>query len=200
MEYRLIKKAKEVNQSILDNNNEPTQPNISEAECAELETFLVEIYQTLPLVDIKAFEVSELGLVKKDNKHTPSLNQRKRVEDSLDTVVVPAQEENFQNTFIAEKSWYGIRISRAMLSRIKYIAAYRVGSVSAITHWAEIERIEPYGNEGKYKLIFKKQAQELQPSVENKHPRVLIQSRRYTNFQKLRQSKYVADLWGDAPE
>ena len=41
-----------------------------------------------------------------------------------------------------------------MLPRIKYIAAYRTAPTSAITHYAPVERIEPYGDSGKYRLVF----------------------------------------------
>lgn len=43
----------------------------------------------------------------------------------LDTVVVPAQEDGFQEVFLGEHRWYQIRIHASMLPRIKYIAAYR---------------------------------------------------------------------------
>ena len=39
-----------------------------------------------------------------------------------------------------------------MLDKIKYIAAYRTQPVSAITHYAPVSRIEPYGEGGKYKV------------------------------------------------
>jgi len=48
-----------------------------------------------------------------------------QVTDPRDTVVVPEQEEGFQEVFIGEDCWYAIRISGGMLQRIKYIAAYR---------------------------------------------------------------------------
>ena len=41
---------------------------------------------------------------------------------------------------------------------LKYIAAYRPAPQSAISHVAEIESIEPYGPEGRYKINFKDKA------------------------------------------
>ena len=70
--------------------------------------------------------------------------------DELDTIVVPAQEDGFQETFIGENCWYQIRISAAMINKIKYIAAYQVAPISAITYLAEVDRIEKYKETDKY--------------------------------------------------
>ena len=45
--------------------------------------------------------------------------------------------------------------------KIKYIAAYRSQPASAITHYAAVSSIEPYGEEGKYKLNFAESANEI---------------------------------------
>lgn len=45
--------------------------------------------------------------------------------ESVDTIVVPAQEEGFIETFIGENRWYSIRINSLMIPKIKYIAAYQ---------------------------------------------------------------------------
>ena len=54
-----------------------------------------------------------------------------------------------------------VTIGAAMKDRIKYIAAYRVAPISAVTHIAEILDIKPYKDTGKYVLIFKRPAQEI---------------------------------------
>lgn len=79
-----------------------------------------------------------------------------------DTIVVPAREDGFKQVFLGENRWYAIRIGAAMKERIKYIAAYQVAPVSAITHLAEIEDILPYEDTGKYEVVFKGPAQEIQ--------------------------------------
>ena len=48
-----------------------------------------------------------------------------------------------------------IRISSSMLNRIKYIAAYQVAPISAITHLAEVAKIEKYKDAN---LIIKERA------------------------------------------
>jgi hypothetical protein len=42
----------------------------------------------------------------------------------VDTIVVPAREEGFQDVFLGENRWYAIRIHGTMRPQIKYIAAY----------------------------------------------------------------------------
>jgi hypothetical protein len=58
----------------------------------------------------------------------------------------------FTDERVARHNKYWARIH--MLPKIKYIAAYRTQPISAITHVAPVARIEPYGESGKYKLIF----------------------------------------------
>jgi hypothetical protein len=116
--------------------------------------------------------------------------------DDLDTVVVPAREDGFQETFLSERCWYQIRISAGMLNKIKYIAAYRVAPISAITHIAEVERIEKYKDTAKYILYFKGDAKaikkvELSKQGKGKAP----QAPRYTSYAKLIQAETLDDLW-----
>ena len=81
----------------------------------------------------------------------------------LDTIVVPAREEGFKETFIGENKWYSIRIHSSMLKKIKHIAVYRVAPESAITHIAEVESIEQWQDTNKYVLNFAAPAQSIGP-------------------------------------
>lgn len=80
-----------------------------------------------------------------------------------DTIVVPAQSDGFKKVFLGENQWYLIRIGAAMKERIKFIAAYQVAPVSAITHYAEVSEIKLYRDTGKYVVIFKKPAKKIGP-------------------------------------
>ena len=75
--------------------------------------------------------------------------------DELDTIVVPAREDGFEEEFLKNSRWFAIRISGAMIDKIKYIAAYQVAPVSGITHIAEVDRIEKYNDMNKYIVYFK---------------------------------------------
>ncbi len=81
-----------------------------------------------------------------------------------------------------------------MLDKLRYIAAYRVSPISAITHWAKIKQIEPYGNEGKYKLLLKGPAQELKKPIGIQTKRNALQESKYTTFQKFIEAKDVSEL------
>ena len=76
------------------------------------------------------------------------------------------------------------------------IAAYQTQPVSAITHYAPVARIEPYGEEGKYKLIFSEKAKPIGPIRFGNAPLGAIQGPRYTNFAKLNSAHTLTDLIG----
>ena len=116
--------------------------------------------------------------------------------DELDTIVVPAQEEGFKETFIGEKCWYAIRILASMINKIKYIAAYQVAPISSITHVAEVERIEKYKDSGKYILYFKGDAKQIPKVSFSGHTKAKApQSPRYTSYAKLLDANTLEDLW-----
>ncbi|UCH96119.1 MAG: restriction endonuclease [Candidatus Aminicenantes bacterium] len=76
-------------------------------------------------------------------------------EPSWDTLVCAAKEEGFKEAFLDQYAWWAIRLKEKTIPFIKYFAIYRVAPISQITHYAEVDRIEPYGDTKKYKLYFK---------------------------------------------
>ncbi|MCH7903485.1 MAG: hypothetical protein IH944_02835 [Armatimonadetes bacterium] len=114
----------------------------------------------------------------------------------IDTVVVPAHEDGFQETFLGEDRWYQIRIGGTMRSQIKYIAAYRTAPVSAITHIAEVASIEPWQDTNKYVLNFVSPATEIGPIKYVSKGRVKhLQNMRYTTRADLENAKTLDDVW-----
>ena len=81
-----------------------------------------------------------------------------------------------------------------MIPNIKNIAAYQSQPVSAITHVAPVDHIEPYGESGKYKIVFSEQAKQIRPIPFGDALRGTMQGPRYTNFEKLRSAKKLTDL------
>ena len=117
-------------------------------------------------------------------------------QSELDTVVVPAREEGFEEVFKGEDKWYQIRLRGSMLPLIKYIASYRVYPISAITHIAPIKSIGPWKDSGKYVVNFAKPAKEIEPISLNKKGRVkALQSLRYTTRERLESAKTLDDVW-----
>jgi hypothetical protein len=102
-----------------------------------------------------------VAVVKSKTPEERAARQRRRAQS--DTIVVPAREDGFKETFIGESQWYAIRIGAAMKDQIKYIAAYRVAPISAVTHIAKIQEggIKPYRDTGKYQVLFDGPAEEI---------------------------------------
>jgi hypothetical protein len=66
------------------------------------------------------------------------------------------RKDGFEQHFLQKGDWFAIRIADGMLDEIKFIATYQTAPVSAITHYAPVAQIEPYGEGGKYRLVFAK--------------------------------------------
>ncbi|MGD1047232.1 MAG: hypothetical protein ABR899_00595 [Candidatus Krumholzibacteriaceae bacterium] len=116
--------------------------------------------------------------------------------EEIDTIVVPAKEEGFRETFLGQNCWYEIRISSSMLDRIKWIAGYQSAPVSAITHYAPVARIEKYKDTNKYILYFAEPAKEIGPIALPKGRKdLVIYSARYTTFAKLRKAKSLDEAF-----
>jgi hypothetical protein len=189
LEWALIKKATQAGRCNLDNRVSPNEPVLTESEKADTQQFLHEILSVLPLVEIRLFEKpAKIKTEVTDNSPKPG----KPVQD---TIVVPAQEDGFKDVFIGENCWHAIRIGGGKLKDIKYIAAYQTAPVSAVTHYAKVESIEPYGDGGKYKLNFAAPAESIGPITYGGAKQGMMQSCRYTTYSKLMEAKVLDDLF-----
>lgn len=114
----------------------------------------------------------------------------------IDTLVVPAREDGFQETFLGEGLWYAIRLHTSMIPRIKYIAVYRIAPISAITHIAPVQRLEPWKDSGKYVVVLAEKAQEIPaiPMVAKGKIKAL-QSLRYTSRDRLMAAKNLDQVF-----
>lgn len=115
--------------------------------------------------------------------------------DLLDIIVVPAREDGFKEEFIKNECWFSVRISAAMLDKIKYVAAYQVAPISAITHIAEVERIEKYKESNKYIIYFKKNTVRKLNKIEMGNNGVAPQAPRYSSYKSITNAKWLKDLW-----
>lgn len=194
LEHALIDKALKAGRCHLDNGTEPKEPGLSESEKADTAGFLREMLRILPLLGVRAFEKPHaVAVVPSPSGKAPETSMNM---DAKDTVVVPAKEDGFRDVFLGENCWYAIRIGGGMLPKIRYIAAYQSSPVSAVTHYAPVKSIEPYGDEGKYKLNFAKPAIALKKPIPLAGaPTGSMQGLRYTNFQRLLTAKSVVDFF-----
>lgn len=191
LEYTLVQRAIQAKRCRLDNGNAPQEPALTEAEKADTKGFLKEMLQILPLVGLRAFEFPKAVATPKATDAT-----EKAVSHGIDTIIVPAQKDGFEQVFLGEDCWYAIRISGGMLDKIKFIAGYQTAPVSAITHYAPVDRIEPYGESGKYKVIFSEKAKPIGPIPFGDAPQGAMQGPRYTTFENLKTAENMGDLVG----
>jgi hypothetical protein len=197
LERELIGQAKTANRSKPDNATAPNEPPLSEAEKADSRAFLREILQALPIMGLRAFEPPKPVAVPLAAPIPPNVppGMPQEASDSNEVIVVPAQDEGFKSVFLAQNRWHAIRIAGGKIPEIRYIAAYQSKPVSAITHYAPVASIEPYGENGKYQLIFASPAIEIGPIPFGNAPTGYMQGTRYTTLQKLMTAKTVTDLF-----
>jgi hypothetical protein len=100
LEHALIQRALQVDQSHLENGNEPQEPHLSEAERADTQAFLREMFQILPLIGLKCFE--EPKAVAAPMTHSNLAPSWTATGDEPDTIIVPAKEEGFNRVFLAK--------------------------------------------------------------------------------------------------
>jgi len=81
----------------------------------------------------------------------------------IDTIVVPARDDGFNEVFLGENRWWEIRMHSSMIPKIKYIAVYRVAPKSAITHIARVSSIDQWRDTTKYVVNFAEPATEIGP-------------------------------------
>ena len=195
LEHALIHRAEKAKRSHLDNGTLPNEPRLSESEKADTEGFLRELLRILPLLGVDIFQKPEpVATPGAGGSVTPPVVPGMPTDDR-DTVVVPAQADGFNEVFLGQQAWFAIRIGGGMLNRIKYIAAYQTAPVSAITHFAAVKQIEPYGDEGKYRLVFAEPAKPVGPIPFADTTTGSMQGPRYTSLTRLLSAKKVSELF-----
>jgi len=119
-------------------------------------------------------------------------------QSALDTLVVSAREEGFQRVFLGENRWWTVlTIKKEIRPQLKYIAVYRAAPISAITHYAEIKDIRPFGGNTQKLLI------DLVGPPKPIGPLRLVQqgevkapqSHRYTQFSKLLKARNLDEAF-----
>jgi hypothetical protein len=178
----------------------------------ELETLLLSRFKfPVEILTLRRFKTAQgqtayefdpfladlIGPSKESQTHA-SLGATEVDPSDLDTIVVPAQEEGFKETFIGENRWYQIRIHSSMVPRIKYIAAYQSAPVSAITHIAPVKDIALWKDGPKYVLNFTEPAKEVGPIKLVPKPNGIVkapQAPRYTSYARLMKAKNLDEAF-----
>lgn len=158
--------------------------------------FPVETIEFVTLIDETGHHAYEFIPFLEDVEVGSKIGNEEADVGELDTIVVPAREEGFNEVFLGENRWYAIRINSSMIPQIKHVAAYQVAPISAITHIAPVNRIIPWKDTGKYCIEFAEPAHEIK-HIELDEPGkgVAPQAPRYTSMRKLEQAKVVSDVF-----
>ena len=152
------------------------------ARIYEFEPFLADVVPVAPL-----------------NKGTQAITSTVVAVDpsEIDTIVVPAREDGFQETAVAENRWYAVRIHGSFIPKIKYIAVYRIAPRSAITHIASVQSIEPWdASPGKYVLTFTEPLHPIEPIKLVPHGKIkALQNLRYMAYDRLMKAKTLDEAF-----
>ena len=164
----------------------------------ELETVLINRFRfPVEMITLKRFKSSNGKYIYQFEPFLYEVTQDShKVELSeVDTIVVAARKEGFQDVFLAQDMWRAIRLNSSMIPKIKYIAVYQVSPISAITHIAEIKSIEPWQDTNKYVLYFIDKAQKITPIKLGKDKNKAPQSPRYSSMEVIRKAKTMDDVF-----
>ncbi len=113
----------------------------------------------------------------------------------IDTIVIPAREDGFKEEFIDNNCWYAIRLNSSMIPKIKYIAAYQVAPISAITHIAEVKSIEQWKETNKYIVYFTEPAEKIKKVPLGNSKGKAPQSPRYSSRERILNAKTLDSVF-----
>lgn len=168
---------------------------------SDLENVLSQLSMKTDIIEFQTFtnggeRIHKFTPFQQDLRVISESNKAKIPLEEIDTIVVPAQEEGFNQVFLGQNCWYAIRLSSSMINRLKYIAAYQVNPISAITYYAEIASIEKYKDTNKYIVNFKSAPKKIEPiKLPQKKSGLAPQSPRYTSFKRLLKAKTLNDVF-----
>jgi len=113
----------------------------------------------------------------------------------FDTVVCAAFEDGFKHAYVQNNAWWEIRLSQEAREKLKYLAIYEKLPLAHIKHVAEIDKIEPYKDTGKF-IVYLKNKKTIKPiplgtGKKGEAP----QSPCYTTMEKLLKAKSIHELW-----
>ncbi len=113
----------------------------------------------------------------------------------FDTVVCAAFPEGFQHAYVENNAWWAIRLSQQAREKIKYLAIYEKLPIASISNIAEVDRIEPYKDTGKY-ILYLKNKKKISPiPLDKKKKGEAPQGPRFTTYEKIINAKSVNELW-----
>ena len=188
LEHNLIKRVQESGSRTLENGNTPSATQLSLQDTAHAKIFFNRMLEIMPITGLTAFE----------SKSDVDAQQQEAFEASStnDTIIVPTGKtgEGFEEVFLGGDCWYYVRLSEQSRDKLKYIAAYRPAPESAVTHLAEIKEIVPFGDAGKYKVVFKNKATNIDPKPFGTAKQGAMQGPRFCSLDALKQCAQLGEI------
>ena len=137
-----------------------------------------------------------MKLIKQAYDFNELLCKTKTTKKVFDTIVCPAREDGFKRAYINSNAWWEIGLTQEARGQLRYLAIYEKSPVSAVRNYAEIDRIEPYKDSGKF-IAYLKNKKTISPIELDKGEKgVAPQAPRYTTLNKLLNAKKISELWG----
>lgn len=164
----------------------------------ELETVLISRFKfPVEIITLKRYKSQNEKIL---YEFEPFLNDV--IEDTekidiseIDTIVVPAREDGFNEEFLENHQWYAIRLNSSMIPKIKYIAAYQVAPISGITYIAEIKSIEQWKDSNKYIVYFSDAPEKIKKVGLGNSKGKAPQSPRYSSKEKILNAKTLDNVF-----
>ncbi len=110
----------------------------------------------------------------------------------FDTIVVPAHPSGFNEVYIGQRRWPNLKVDSRRLSSLKFVAVYQTKPISAITHYAKIERFERLDRVGRYVVFFSGQPTEIEPVKFTGADICAVQGPRYTTIKLVLNAKTLS--------
>jgi len=195
LESRCVTMLRAAGWCTLENGNAPGLPTVPDEDIGGLEYFLKQVSVLMPVLGYNIFAEAPATVSGSDAAPEPAAVSGQ----IFDTVVCPAHDDGFDSAFLGQHAWWAIRIAAANIAKIRYVAIYRVAPLSAITHYGEVERIEPYVGDagtGKYKIILRGDPTALLVPVKlGANPHLKPQGPKYTQLDTILKAKTLDDVF-----
>ena len=148
------------------------------------------------LINCRAFEErTDIRRAGAETRQSKKQEKGVRPQMDADVIIVPAAPENFQKGFIQKREWKAINIPSFARDNLKYIAAYQTQPISAITHIAKIDRIEPFGDKGKFRVVLKEEPEKIEPIPFGKAPKSYMIGPRLTKYDIIIKAKDIGEIF-----
>lgn len=123
LESRLIETAQDIGKTILENNNSPTRPGLSEAAQSNMEGFLDNVFMVLPAVRIDIFLKSTrptkaIGIVKNGLEDDPVFELKTPIASIRAKAVLEGGDFIVQAGSLARPEWVGDTSKKTAYSRL----------------------------------------------------------------------------------